>query len=283
MKTLIVTGHSGFFGSALCKRLEQKYKVVKISKGSGDLAWDISNSFSGKLPDAYAIIHLAAIIKTNNKEDYYKVNSNGTLNLLNAAKISGIKRIIFASTMNVYGRNNLNITERMKPKPLTEYGKSKLLGEKYCEKFAKKNTKSIVLRFQGIYGPKRKSGAIYNFLNNLIMDLPIKLNTTSADSWDPAYIDDAVNAIMLALNYFKKMKNNFEIFNISGGELISLQALIQLISQIVHKKPKFTEGHSKQVLTFSYNLAKAHRLLNFKPNSLFKNLKKMYGVIKNEQ
>ena len=154
MKAL-VTGANGFIGSHLVEGLvERNYEVYCLVRKTSDLKW-IKNlpvkfvygnindysSLIGAVKDKEIVFHLAGLTKAYNVEDYYRVNAEGSKNILQACKEAGnnIKKIVYSSSLAVTGpATDFNpLTEESQCNPISDYGKSKYEGEKYAIEFMK--------------------------------------------------------------------------------------------------------------------------------------------------
>lgn len=136
---ILVTGHSGYIGSALMEYLSKESFVNKV------IGYDVSNGHDILNFDSLVnvmqsnnidiVIHLAALssVSACNEDptQAIKINGSGTRTILDAMKQTGCKHIIYASTSSVYGNNedNLPYTEDLTPSPCSSYGSSKMLGE----------------------------------------------------------------------------------------------------------------------------------------------------------
>ncbi|MEA2054922.1 MAG: NAD-dependent epimerase/dehydratase family protein, partial [Candidatus Thermoplasmatota archaeon] len=159
-KKVIVTGGAGFIGSHLAEELTKDSEVTVIDNLStgklenikhllddkkivfkkGDIRdlEFLKNEFEG----ADYVFHQAAVVSVPKSVENplltNDINTNGTLNVLIAARDCNVKKVVFASSCAVYGDNpNLPLKEDMLPMPLSPYASSKLAGEYYCQVFAK--------------------------------------------------------------------------------------------------------------------------------------------------
>ena len=145
---VLVTGASGFIGRYLVDDLVNHGHYVKALtrqstlkiKGAKVIFGDITKpeQFLSSLENVEAVFHNAAYaIDYGKKSEIYKINIEGTINVVNACRKMGIKRIIYTSTAGVYGFPNIGekITEKADYKPLNDYHKSKLEGEKILRKY----------------------------------------------------------------------------------------------------------------------------------------------------
>ena len=176
------------------------------------------------------VFHLAAQAGVRaSVEDPFKtheVNATGTLNILQASLDSGVRKVIFASSSSVYGKvEYLPFDERHPRTPVSPYGLSKLMAEEYCRIFNEVyGLKTASLRYFSVYGPKmRPDLAINIFTKRALRNLPLEIFGLGKKTRDFTYIDDIVEANVLA------MHAGTGAFNIGSGQRISIRELADLV------------------------------------------------------
>ncbi|MEM3522511.1 MAG: SDR family NAD(P)-dependent oxidoreductase, partial [Candidatus Bathyarchaeia archaeon] len=219
----IVTGGAGFIGSHLVEKLyEMGLSIIIIDNlSTGKLSninhllknkkiklvkKDIRNFESIKklFKDAEYVFHLASQVRVNksiqNPILTNDININGTLNILKASLKANIERFIFASSAAVYGDVGKRLIDEDAPKnPLTPYGISKLVAEKYCEMFHKMyGLKVTLLRYFNVYGPRQKFSVIANFIKRVSKGLPPIIYGDGMQTRDFIHVYDAIEATLLA-------------------------------------------------------------------------------------
>ena len=233
----LITGGCGFLGTALIYRLQQQHghnirvldnlctgtradlaKVAQFSEFSvqrtfsaprgvelvvGDimddkLALNISKSCE-------IIVHFAANTGVSpsleNPRADMLVNVVGTFNYLEAARINKIPRFIFASSGASTGEVDPPIHEEQSPHPVSPYGASKLAGEGYCSAYKRSfGIDAVILRFSNVYGPGsvHKSSVVAKFIRHALFGEPLEIYGDGAQTRDFIYIDDLINAVLLA-------------------------------------------------------------------------------------
>ena len=167
------------------------------------------------------------------------VNIAGTLNLLEACKVNKVKRVIYASSSSIYGDSEeLPKREDMIPYPMSPYAVSKLAGEHYMRVFHHLyGIETVILRYFNVYGPYQDptseySGVISKFITAFIKGLPITVYGDGEQSRDFTYVDDVVEANILAAD----APVSGEIFNVAGGNRYSLNQMIEILKGIFNKK-----------------------------------------------
>jgi len=292
---VLVTGGAGFIGSHLVDKLLEKncevtildnfdtgkmenlavhannkdFKIVK-----GDIR-DI-NLVKRTLRDIDVVFHEAAIasvtLSVQNPLTTNDVNVTGTLNVLKASVEAGVKRFIFASSAAVYGdAASPAKKEDMPLNPTSPYGASKLAAEGYAKAFYKAyGLETVSLRYFNVYGPRQRfdinsayGGAITIFINRLLKNMPPIINGDGEQTRDFVYIEDIVNANMLAL---ESMDASGQVFNIGTGTSISVNQTAAIL-KVALKKENIENVHAPPRLTdikHGYaDISKAQKILGY--------------------
>ena len=219
---VLVTGGAGFVGATLVRRLVASGYRVRVVDNltTGDaahLAGVDAELVKGDIRDADAlddaldgmdaIIHLAAagsvIASVQDPVANFEANVLGTFRVLDAARRSGVGRVVQASTGGaLIGDATPPVSERSLPKPISPYGASKLAGEGYAHAFAKTyGLRTVAVRFGNVYGPwcARKRGVINVFFESLHSGAPMVIYGDGTASRDYVHVDDISKALQLAL------------------------------------------------------------------------------------
>ena len=170
---------------------------------------------------ADVIIHLAANTgvgpSVENPRADCLANVIGTFNYLEAARLNGVPKFVFASSGAPAGAVEPPIHEELPPHPVSPYGASKLAGEGYCSAYYHTfNVQTVMLRFGNVYGPGsfQKGSIVAKFIRQALNKETLEIYGDGTQTRDFVYIDDLVNGIKLAV-----MKKNIggETFQIASG------------------------------------------------------------------
>ena len=176
-----------------------------------------------------------------------QVNINGTLNVLIAAKDTGVKKVIYASSSSVYGDTpTLPKLESMIPNPLSPYAITKLTGEYYCQVFSNVfHLPTVALRYFNVYGPRQDPASEYaavipKFITCVMNGQSPIVYGDGEQTRDFTYIDDVIQANILAAE-----SNATGVFNAAGGRRITINELATTIMNICGKKLKISYKESR--------------------------------------
>lgn len=301
MLNVLVTGGGGFIGRYLVKKLLSKdnYKVSIIdrfyiskesmipeySKNSYKVSFykeDIrkKNSILDilKCENVDACIHLAAKTSVSdsitNPDNTIEVNVKGTMNVLEACSSNNVKSFVFASSAAVYGEpKKLPLSESHELCPLSPYGASKVTGEKLVCMYAlsKKIQNTISLRFFNIYGKGQNieyAGVITKFAERLYNRLPPMIYGDGKNTRDFISVNDAVNAILLAL---KTHKMKAGVFNVGTGVPVSITDLAKKMIKIrnLDLEPIYCEAKEGDIKYSYADMTKSKRVLRFNATEKF--------------
>lgn len=234
---ILVTGSSGFIAGNLVKKLKSLgFNVITLDLlNDADYSFDISvySNFQQINDDIDIIFHLAAqsggyrsLIEHELDLDW---NAKGTLNICMYAKEKKIKKIIYASSMAVYGEGDwLKETDNLNP--LSNYGISKLYGETCLKQFSQFGIDYTIFRIFNTYGPGQnltngRQGVAAVFVAQILKGNTVNV-TGSLDRYrDLTFVDDTVEAITLAIDE----KTSKQIYNICSKIQITIRDLINII------------------------------------------------------
>ena len=262
-----ITGYTGSLGKEIIKN----NSIYSLSYFKGDIRKknDIFNWLNNNQLDA--IIHLAAIVPikvvNGNKKKAYDVNYNGTKNLINVVKNFNLKWFFFASTSHVYSSQKNKITEKTLIKPISYYGKTKYLSEKYLIKKLKETEINYCIgRIFSTTNKNQKKNYLIPDLKKKIKSAKKKIILNNLNHYRDFISMKDISKII----FFLAKKKYQGIINIGSGKKVYLKDIARIISNKFNKKIEFIDNHKKTYLVSNNN--KLNKIYKTKLN---KNLEKM--------
>ena len=294
---VLVTGGAGFIGSHIVDRLlREDLEVVvidnliagslrKIARHNEESEFHFVKGDILDFPTVRrtmkgidAVFHEAALasvtLSVENPLLANEINVKGTLNLLKASSDLGVKRFIYASSAAVYGdTKSPQKKEDMPTNPKSPYGISKLAAENYAKIFQRLyGLETVSLRYFNVYGPRQRfdincayGGVITIFLNRLLRNMAPIIFGDGEQTRDFIFVDDVVEANMLALNSKDACG---DVFNIGTGIGVSVNQIAESLKGLLGKKnlknickePRPAESRHGYA-----NISKAEKTLGFHP------------------
>ena len=296
----VVTGGAGFIGSNTVDELVRRGHGVVVlddlSSGKEENLAEIRNKITlikGSITDievvrkamheAEYVLHLAARtsvpksvkdpIETN------RVNVDGTLNVLVAARDAKVSRLVYASSSAVYGDEpSLPAVEDRTGKPLSPYAASKAMNETYATAFANAyGFASIGLRYFNVFGPRQSPSGAYAaviplWIAALLRREPVHINGDGETSRDFCFVENVVQANLLAATTPNPEAVN-QAYNIALGERTTLKELFRFLqnglrkrdSMLPEQQPLYRDFRPGDVRHSLADISKAQRLLGYAP------------------
>lgn len=286
---VLVTGGAGFIGSNLAEELVRRgHEVVVFDnfylgtrKNLEGLDIEVVN---GDIRDADSVnkaANGAAIIfnqaAASSSPMFAKdlrgavaANVDGFINILNAAKENGTKKIIYASTSSVYGNIPPPLREDMNVTPPNFYAATKLANEHLAKVYANEyGIETVGFRYMSVYGPREEGKGVFaNLVSQFLWAIqkneqPV-IYGDGNQTRDFVYVKDVVAANMLAM----EKSVGSEVFNVGTGKATSLNALIDLLNKILGKniKSKYIKTPVKNYIdTQLADITKIKNILGFRP------------------
>jgi UDP-glucose 4-epimerase len=259
----VVTGGAGFIGSHLSDVLVEKGDVVvfdNFSSGRKDFLKDVGvdiiqgdirnlSEIKGACKEVDTVYHYAAdpdVRRSFSKPlENFRVDAQGTVNVLEACRLNDVKQIVFASSSVVYGNTKIPIPEEAPVAPISNYGAAKATSEYYATTYSQLyGIKATVLRYANIIGPRLTHGIIYDLCLKLKKN-PKELEILGDGSQKKSYfhVIDAVDATLLAALKTKK----WSVFNVGSEEMITVRKISRLVVSTLDLKGvryKYTGGRT---------------------------------------
>jgi UDP-glucose 4-epimerase len=285
----LVTGGAGFVGGALAQRLAAGGAQVSViddfSTGRPEAVPDGSTVVQGSITDAETvralvaehpwIFHLAArgiVASLRNPREDFETNAAGTLNLLLAARECHVERLVYASSASIYGNpRTLPINEDDPVVALSPYAVSKHSGEQYCLAFYESyGVPAAIVRYSNVYGPGQRldnaySGVVAKFFAAAAAGLPMAIHGDGQQTRDFTFIDDAVEATLLAGTHSRA---EGEVFNVGTGIETSVIGLAGAIASTLGVEPAIEHVDRRDIDNIrrrAVNIEKIRRMLRWSP------------------
>lgn len=294
---VLVTGSSGQLGSYVCEELMKDYEVVGLdikpqpypSLKAISIQGDITEPGDARsaLKGVRAVVHCAAQVSveksTQDPLSDARTNVLGTINMLHESSLAGVGKFIFVSSAAIFGPPKyIPIDENHPTNPMSNYGASKLAGEKYTLAFAPTSQMEVVsVRPFNFYSPRADpespySGVITKFLARLKAGKPPVIEGDGRQTRDFIHAKDVARMLAIALS---KKGTRGEVYNCGSGVSTSIRELADLMIKIskTQLKPEFTAPRVGDIKESLASTTKASGLLGFRPKiSLEEGLSEMF-------
>ncbi|PIR75845.1 MAG: hypothetical protein CO030_05165 [Candidatus Magasanikbacteria bacterium CG_4_9_14_0_2_um_filter_42_11] len=282
MARCLVTGGAGFIGSHLTDQLlADGHEVIVIDSlllGKREFVNEKASfqemdirEFSKMLPlcnGIDVIFHLAADprlpLSIEDPQETHAVNVTGTLNVLDAARQAGVKKVIITSSAAVYGDEPLPISEDMVPRPKSPYGMHKHMDEQYARLFHDLyGLETVSLRYFNVYGPRKLANGGYPmvipvFLEQQKKGQPLTITGDGNQTRDYVHVSDVVRANILA---WQSDVHSGEPINIANG----VQTSVNEIATLIGGEKTYISERKGEVRFMQANISKAKELLGWEP------------------
>jgi len=298
MALYLITGIGGFIGSSLARALLSRGEKVRgvdnFSTGNRQNIAEILDRIDFREAD---ITDLDAMHKACAGVDYVlhqaaipsvpksvldplgsnRANVDGTVNVLVAARDAKVKRVVFAASSSAYGDTpTLPKHEGMKPDPISPYAVAKLASEHYLISFYRcYQLETVALRYFNIFGPRQDpsspySGVLAKFITLMLRGEPPTIYGDGEQSRDFTYIDNAVEANLLACSAPANQAAG-QTFNVATGRRVDLNETFKLLQGLTSYKgqPKYGPERGGDIKHSLADISKAEAGLGYKPKVHF--------------
>ena len=290
MSQFLVTGGAGFIGSNLCHALVARGDAVRVldnfSTGRAANLADLGDRVQvreGDVRDAAAVdeamvgveyvLHQAALpsVQRSIEEPLESDRTNvlGTLNVLEAARRAGVRRVVFAASSSAYGETpTLPKVESMSPDPLSPYAVSKLAAEHYCKVYWHNyGLATVSLRYFNVFGPRQDPASHYaavipRFVTAALRGEPPIIYGDGEQSRDFCFIDNCVEANLKACVAADAEE---QVYNVACGERTTLLDVTHQLSAIVGRQvtPRHEPARSGDIRHSLADITRARRILGY--------------------
>jgi UDP-glucose 4-epimerase len=296
MRKWLVTGGAGFIGGHVVETLLSQGDQVRVlddfSTGRRENLRGLEprvQVIDGTITDTKAveaavqgverIVHLAALPSVQRSvEDplsSHAVCATGTLNILDAARRSGLRRLVYAASSSAYGDIPGTVrSEDDAVSPMSPYAAAKLAGEHYCQCFhTVYGLETVRLRFFNIFGPRQDarspySGVIALFVAAMARGEPPTVYGDGLQSRDFTYVANAVQAVVRAADAPSAAG---KVYNVGNGVSTSVLDLVHHLNQLLGAQiqPRFAPPRSGDVRNSQADISRARRDLDYDPQVSF--------------
>ena len=288
----LVTGGAGFIGSNLIKALLDRGDEVSVldnfSTGKRENLGSFQNRIKvieGDLRSYHIVLEAARGVEVifhqgalpsvprsiNDPITTNQVSVEGTLNILDAAKDTGVRRVVYASSSSIYGQNaRLPKREDMTPAPISPYAVAKLAGENYCQVFTRTyGLETVCLRYFNVFGPKQDPRSEYSaviplFVTAFLDGGRITVYGDGEQSRDFTHVDNVVQANLLAAEAADAAG---EVLNVACGEQTSLNQMLDALRRLskVDVEVVYEQQRAGDVKHSLADIERARKVLGYTP------------------
>jgi len=289
----LVTGGAGFIGSHLATALVERGDKVRVldnlSTGDARNLDHLRSRFEmieadlldrpvveRALQGVDVVFHQAALASVPRSValplDTHAACATATLNLLDAARATGVRRVVYGGSSSAYGQQTGSSAKRESdlPAPVSPYAVAKLAGEYYCQAFtATYGLETVVIRYFNVFGPRQDPASQYaavipNFVTAMLAGRRPIIFGDGTQSRDFTYVDNVVQGNLLAANARHAVGRTI---NVACGKQINLLQLVAAINKVLgtNIEPEFTDPRPGDIRDSLAEISLARELLGYEP------------------
>jgi UDP-glucose 4-epimerase len=291
----LVTGGAGFIGSHLVETLAASGPVRvldDLSTGQRDNLTSIhpapeivqadvadTDAVTRAMKGVGVVYHLAALASVQRSlEDpaaTHRVCATGTLNVLDAARKAGVRRVVYAGSASAYGIPSGDVQTEADPvRPLSPYAAAKLTGELYMQAFAASfGLETVILRFFNIFGPRQRadspySGVIALFIGAMSAGRTPTIHGDGLQSRDFTYVTDVVQALRKAA---ATPGVSGRVYNVGTGRAVTLLDLVAVLNRLSRSemRPTHSAARAGDIRHSRADISRARCELGYEPGVTF--------------
>lgn len=292
----LVTGGAGFIGSNIVDELVRRGHEVTVlddfSSGKEENLAGVQDKIHllrGSICDLEAahhacrgvdyVLHLAARtsvpLSVKDPLETNRINIDGTLNVLVAARDAKVRRVVFAASSSAYGETaTLPKVETMPPEPISPYGVTKLVGEMYAQVFGRVyGLENVSMRYFNVFGPRQNpesqySGVLSRFMLAVIDGASPVVYGDGEQSRDFTFVENIVDASLRAC---EARDATGKVFNGGTGERITLNEVLKLLENICGRpiRAKYDPPRSGDILHSQADIERSRKILGYQPRVNF--------------
>jgi len=292
-KSYVVTGGAGFIGSHIAERLLKDGHQVRVVDNlltgkqayldhlgsvGGDFSFHQTSVLEGDyllhiFKDADVVFHQAALpsvpLSIEDPMSTHEHCVTGTLSVLNAARLAGVRRVVYAASSSAYGDVSGEFKdESMTPEPISPYGVAKLAGEYYCRAFYESyGLETVALRYFNVFGARQDPQSTYaavipKFITLMLAGKQPVIFGDGQQSRDFTYIDNVIHGNLLAADAPEAAG---KVMNLATGGRISLLDLVNKLNAILGTdiKPIHDEPRAGDIIHSRASIQEAINLLDY--------------------
>ena len=289
----LVTGGSGFIGSHIATRLVERGDRVRILdnlcastvENFAHIADDVEfiqadildeEALAKAMKDVEVVFHHAALasvpLSLEQPMAVHQATATGTLNVLNQARLNGVRRVVYAGSSSCYGDQPFSANRETDTlRCLSPYAAGKLAGETYCQSFFESfGLETVVLRYFNVFGPRQDPNSAYSaviplFITWLLSGKPPVVFGDGQQSRDFCFVGNVVDGNILAASVPEAAGKTFNLAN--GRSTTLLQLITELKEQLgVDIEPDFQPARKGDIRDSLSDISRAVSVLGYNPN-----------------